>query len=382
MSRGDVKTLAGKRSPILYLVAGVVTGLILMAVAYRVFLTIPVNIDGRDARLVVGTRVADLYADGKVHGRRGDLVAAKDHSVLKAGGGEAPYLLVNGKHAASDDQLYASDVVKSMNGSDTVEPLATRDEDVPPPVRYEGTGPLETVVTEGRPGVREVTYGTISKQVVRGRITLEPVAKLVKREVPAPGAKVVALTFDDGPWPGQTEAVLAILQKYGIKATFFEIGAQARGRPKLTKMLADAGMMLGNHSETHPNLARCTPDRVARELEQAEANIERASGQHPRYFRPPGGNVSPAVWAEVKKMDLRLVQWDIDTADWRKPAPATIVSRVLNGIRPGSVVLMHDGGGDRSNTIKALPAIIEGLKARGYQFVTLDGIANLPTRMG
>jgi peptidoglycan/xylan/chitin deacetylase (PgdA/CDA1 family) len=362
--------------------AGIVTAVVLMTFAYRVFLTIPLKIDGSDARLNVGTHVSDLRRDGRLHGVRGNLVAVKDHKVLRAGGGGAPYALVNGKIASDDQQLYASDVIQSMNGTDAVEPIAKRTEPVPAPTQYQGSGPLETVLNVGKSGTREVEYGTLSKQVVSAHVVLAPVARVIERSAPRSGAKVVALTFDDGPWPGQTEAVLKILQKYGIKATFFEIGAQAKGRPKLSKMIADAGMLLGNHSETHPNLSKCSPDRVAREMVQAEANIERASGQHPRYFRPPGGDLSATVWGQAKKMDLKVVNWDIDTRDWSKPGVPTIVSRVLNGIRPGSVVLMHDGGGDRSQTIKALPTIIEGLKKMGYSFVTLDGIAELPSRMG
>ncbi len=371
-----------KRPSLAYIAGGIVAGLVVMAVAYRVFLTIPVKIDASDRRLMVGTRVSELFKDGLVHGDRGNLVAAKDRRILKRGGGDEPFVLVNGKRAANDVQLYASDVVKSMNGLDVVEPLAKRLETVTAPVRYEGSGQLETIVSEGHAGRVEVTYGTLSKQVVARRVVQEAVAQVVRREQPKSGSMVIALTFDDGPWPGQTEAILKILKRYGVKATFFEIGAQARGRPQLSKMLADAGMLVENHSQSHPDLSKYSADRIQSELAQAQTNIEKATGKRPRYFRPPGGATSPAVRSVAKKLGLRIVDWDIDTRDWRKPPAAAIVSLVLSRAKPGAVVLMHDGGGDRSHTIEALPKIIEGLKAKGYQFVTLDGIADLPQGLG
>jgi peptidoglycan-N-acetylglucosamine deacetylase len=382
MSVTKVGTKAGKRTPGVYAVAGILAALVLMGIAYRVFLTIPVTIDGVDVRLIAGTRVSDLVTGKRVHGHPGNLVSAKDRRILKLGAGESPFVAVNGSRASADMRLNAADVVKSMNGSDTVEPIAKRTEPIPAPVHYEGHGVLESVLVTGVPGVAEVSFGSLSKQIVGRRTLQEPVAQLVRRQEPTSGAKVVALTFDDGPWPGSTEAILSILQKYGIKATFFEIGAQAKGRPQLSKKIADAGMMLGNHTEDHLNLKHLDAAHVAREIQQAETNIEKASGQRPKYFRPPGGNVSPDMWPVLSSLGMKMAMWDIDTNDWRKPAPSVIAQRVLGGVRPGSVVLMHDGGGDRKNTVAALPTIIEGLKKMGYQFVTLDGIANLPQKMG
>jgi peptidoglycan-N-acetylglucosamine deacetylase len=382
MSWKNVSARAGKRWPATYLVAGLATGLALLWLVYRVFLTIPVSIDGTEMRLMAGTTVADLFSSGRVHGKHGDLVAAGNHRILKRGAGEAPYLVVGGKRVSAEDRLYASDVVRTMNGSDTLEPVVKRMEPLPAPVRYEGHGSLESVVSSGAPGLQEVTFGVLSKQVVSKRVVRAPVSQLVRRAEPGAGGKVVALTFDDGPWPGQTEAILKILQKYQIKATFFEIGAQAKGRPGLSKMLADAGMQMGNHTEDHLNLKHLDAAHVAREIQQGEANIAKASGQQPRFFRPPGGNINPSMWPVLSQLNTKMVMWDIDTEDWKKPPPATIVSRVLGGVRPGAVVLMHDGGGDRSHTIAALPTIIEKLKALGYQFVTLDALSTLPQKMG
>ena len=194
--------------------------------------------------------------------------------------------------------------------------------------------------------------------------------------------KVIALTFDDGPSPGQTQAVLRILKKYEVVATFFEIGEEARAHPELSRMTASAGMLVGNHSETHPNLKHLSAKAVASQVERAQKDITKASGKRPTYFRPPGGNVPKSLYPVLAKNHLKWVQWDIDTNDWKRPPASQIVSRVMRQAKPGAVVLMHEGGGDRSHTIKALPTIIKKLRAEGYQFVTLDALKRLPHTMG
>lgn len=374
---------AGKNTPLILLIAGIASGIVLMSVAYTVFLTVQVTIDGERVRLAAGTTVGKLFEDGRVHGRNGDLVAVNDHKVLQPGRGEKPFVLINGRRAAATQVLEADDVIRARDGSNTIEPLASREETIEPPIEYEGKGPLQSVVASGVPGIRKVTFGSLSKQVVSSAVVKEPVPKLVRRERPSPGAKIVALTFDDGPWPGTTEEILGILQRYEVRATFFVIGAQAKGRPQIVKKLTEAGMEIANHSQNHPIMKDSTPaGTVVKQIERCSASIEAACGQTPRYFRPPGGSISSHMFPVLERHDMKLVNWDVDTMDWKKPSPDTIVRRVMDNVRPGSVVLMHDGGGDRRNTVKALPTMIERLKAAGYEIVTLDAIADLPEHLG
>jgi chitin deacetylase len=219
--------------------------------------------------------------------------------------------------------------------------------------------------------------------VVSSGVAKAPVTRVTRRSQAGPGAKLIALTFDDGPWPGQTRAVLKILVANNVRATFFEIGSQARARPNLSLAVTRAGMLIGNHTETHNLRPRSlTTAQVAAEISVAEKNITAASGQRPRFFRPPGGIVVPAMFPVLKKLGLRWLEWSIDTDDWQRPPAKTIVARVMRHARPGAVVLMHDGGGDRSHTIAALPVIIAKLKAKGYVFVTLDALRKLPHVMG
>lgn len=353
------------------------------AVLYLTVFTVSLKVDGRPVRLPARSSVSDLFSRGLVDRKPGNLVSAKDHHVLRAGGGDKPYVSANGVRLVAESPLQRSADLLSFNGANVVEPTRTSTEPIRVPTRYEGSGPLESVVQAGSPGVREVKVGAISNQVVSRRQKVAPVARIIRRDVPYAGAKLVALTFDDGPWPGSTTAILKILQQNGVKATFFEIGRQARQMPALSRSLAQAGMEIGNHSETHPlNLGHLSAAGVANEIKQAQYDISRASGQKPKFFRPPGGNTTAAMYPVLSKLGLRWVQWDVDTDDWKKPSAGNIVSRVLRNVRPGSVVLMHDGGGDRSHTVAALPQIIQKLKAMGYTFVTIDALPSVPHRMG
>jgi peptidoglycan/xylan/chitin deacetylase (PgdA/CDA1 family) len=353
------------------------------ALLYFTVLTVAVSVDGKNVRLKAGSTVSDLFAKDLIHRAKGDLVSAKKARVLQPGGGKGPYLTRDGEILAGQDRLGGSWVLVSHDGQDVVEPTRVTTESIPVPTRYEGSGTIENVVKDGTPGVREVTTGAISGEVAGKREVLPPVAKIVRRQEAVAGAKVVALTFDDGPSPLYTRKILSILKKYGIKATFFEIGRSARAYPSLSRELAKAGMEMANHTETHPlNLGKLSAKAVSSQITMAQYDIKKASGQAPRFFRPPGGNTTSSMYGPLDKLGLGWVQWDIDTEDWQRPPADKIVSRVVSRARPGSVVLMHDGGGDRSHTVEALPKIIERLQAKGYGFVTVSQLGKVPHRMG
>ncbi|MDR3686216.1 MAG: polysaccharide deacetylase family protein [Coriobacteriia bacterium] len=380
------KSAKSSRSWLVWVAGGAGLGVAVVAIAAVVYLTVftvSLSVDGKSVRLPAGSTVATLYAKGIVDRKPGNLVSAKNHHVLRLGAGDPPRVSASGVILLASSPLRSSAVLVSSNGADVVEPTHVTTVAIAPPTRYEGTGPIETVIQTGTPGVQEIKVGDISNQVVSKKQKVAPTAKIVARQEPTKGAKIVALTFDDGPWPGSTRAILKILQANGIKATFFEIGQQAKGMPDLSRDVADAGMELGNHSETHPlNLGRLSAAGVSDEITMAQYSISKASGQTPTVFRPPGGNTTPAMYPVLAKLKLRWVQWDIDTDDWQKPPAATIVSRVVRNVRPGAVVLMHDGGGNRSHTVAALPQIIAQLKAMGYSFVTISQLSTLPHTMG
>lgn len=199
----------------------------------------------------------------------------------------------------------------------------------------------------------------------------EPGASQVRRG-PAGAGKRVALTFDDGPG-ALTGSFLKVLAREDVPATFFVVGRGLAGREATVRRTLAAGHDVGNHSFTHANL-KAADDAVADELSRTQDAIRGATGYTPCLFRPPFGVSNRALVALAGNQGLTSVLWSVYPQDTRRPAAKTIRRRVLDAVRPGSIVLLHDGGGDRSQTLAALPGIIRSLKSRGYTFVTLTDL--------
>ena len=176
--------------------------------------------------------------------------------------------------------------------------------------------------------------------------------------------KVVALTFDDGP-SSYTEGFLDLLGNKHVKATFFEIGQEVPGRAQVMGRILRDGSEIANHT-THHGLYPGYWDLAA-----TNALIRNATHFQPCLFRPPAGAVNSAVVAAAARAGMKTVLWDVDPGDWAKPGGGAIHSRVVGAVRPGSIVVMHDGGGNRSGTLAALPSIIDTLRGRGYRFATV-----------
>ncbi|HMJ02211.1 MAG TPA: polysaccharide deacetylase family protein [Conexibacter sp.] len=191
--------------------------------------------------------------------------------------------------------------------------------------------------------------------------------------------RVVALTFDDGP-SSYTAPVLDVLRRERVPATFFLIGQQVSSGAALVKRMLTEGHMVAGHSWNHANLS--SGGLLASGQISSTANaIQRASGFRPCLWRAPYGAVSPGLIGVARGLGETTVQWDVDTNDWMLPGSGTIASRAL-GARSGSIVLMHDGGGSRSQTLAALPTIIRGLRSRGYGFVTVTDLLRASMRFG
>jgi peptidoglycan-N-acetylglucosamine deacetylase len=183
-------------------------------------------------------------------------------------------------------------------------------------------------------------------------------------------ARDVALTFDDGPGP-YTPGVLSALERAHVPGTFFAIGKMERYFGASTIREIRDGDVVGDHTETHPELARLSAHEQHEELFEQLARIELLGGPRPRLFRPPYGSFNATTMRELHALHLLMVLWSVDTGDYLQPGVPEIVRRVLAGARPGAIFLMHDGGGDRSQTIAALPTIIRELRARGFHLVTV-----------
>jgi len=180
----------------------------------------------------------------------------------------------------------------------------------------------------------------------------------------------VALTFDDGPGP-YTPQVLSVLERFHVRATFFVIGEMLRYfSASVVREIRD-GDVIGDHTETHPQLAKLSAHDQYEQLFEQIARIELLDGPRPRLFRPPYGSFDATTMRELHHLRLLMVLWSADTDDYLRPGVATIVQRALAAAHPGSIILMHDAGGDRTETIEALPSIIRGLRARGLNIVTV-----------
>jgi peptidoglycan-N-acetylglucosamine deacetylase len=180
----------------------------------------------------------------------------------------------------------------------------------------------------------------------------------------------IALSFDDGPGP-YTPGVLSVLERFHVPGTFFAIGKMERYFSASTSREIRDGDVVGDHTENHPAMAQLSAHEQHEELFEQIARIELLEGPRPRLFRPPYGSFNATTMRELKALHLLMVLWSVDASDYLQPGVPQIVQRVLAGARPGAIVLMHDGGGDRSQTIAALPTIIRELRARGFHLVTV-----------
>lgn len=174
----------------------------------------------------------------------------------------------------------------------------------------------------------------------------------------------VALTFDDGPSLRQTPAILAILNRLGVTATFFEEGRHVAGGEALMRQILASGDEIGNHSFDHPKYPGYG------ELASTQRRIRAATGFTPCLFRPPYGLIDAKVAAAARRTHLEIVLWDVDSRDDKHPGVATIHSNAVGLPQAGSIVLMHDGG-HHPQTVRALPGVIRGLRSRGFRFVTV-----------
>ncbi|MYW01940.1 polysaccharide deacetylase family protein [Streptomyces sp. SID3343] len=187
----------------------------------------------------------------------------------------------------------------------------------------------------------------------------------------ATGGRTVALTFDDGPSPQWTPQVLALLKQYDAHATFCMLGPNAKANPNLVKEVVAAGDRLCDHSVTHDEgIAKRPLARIRYEIATAHDQIVAASGSGAAvsWFRAPGGDWSPQVRATAAGFGMRSLDWSVDTRDWERPGTEKILANAKKELKPGGIILMHDAGGERSQTLAALKQLLPWLVQKGYTF--------------
>ncbi|MFC5526212.1 glycosyltransferase [Rhodanobacter ginsengisoli] len=255
-------------------------------------------------------------------------------------------------------------------------------------IDIEGQGEVLEIASSPSPGARTVTLDKDDGSIDDESYGSLPTSYVIQRAGTLPHK--IALTFDDGPDAEWTPQILDILKAKHVPATFFIIGSSAEMSPRLVQREVDEGDDVGNHTFTHPNLGESPPGIVSLELNATQRLFEALTGRSMRLFRAPYfGDAEPTTADELvpieiaQKMGYISVGLHIDPDDWQRPGTDQIVNSVLTEIatanpdRKGQVVLLHDGGGDRSQTVAALPRIIDGLRAEGYEFVTVSTLAGL-----
>jgi peptidoglycan/xylan/chitin deacetylase (PgdA/CDA1 family)/sulfur carrier protein ThiS len=268
---------------------------------------------------------------------------------------------VDGRPAAPGRVLLDGDRISVVDGQDRTEELSRSI------VRLRSGIPGDPQFTVARaPGEELIVRGSVSHELVSTRFRVLGTAR---------PERAVALTFDDGPSPVYTPRILRTLRRLHAHATFFVIGYLARAYPAIVREEHRLGMAVGNHTYNHPEVPPFAqlPRVLIRDEIWITASVLARLGVHTDLFRPPAGSTSPAVERVASKLGERVVLWSVDPADWAPTATArAIAARVLAAVHPGSIVVLHDGGGNRSATLAALPLIVHGIRQRRLRLVTLD----------
>lgn len=196
-----------------------------------------------------------------------------------------------------------------------------------------------------------------------------------QREIPVycvdTSKKQVAISFDAAWGNEQTEKLLDILDKYKVKATFFLVGDWVDNFPDSVTDIAKRGHDIGNHSNTHPYMTKLSTADMSGQIQACNEKVKKLTGKSPTLFRAPYGDYNNDVVKTVKSLNMYCIQWDVDSLDWKDPTPEQITNKVVGKIKNGSIVLMHNGA---KNTPEALPKVIEGIKAKGFEIVPVSQI--------
>lgn len=285
---------------------------------------------------------------------RGNLVGVRGDVIMRQAGGP-PRPFMGGALLPASYVLHRGNRVHLLPGEDRIEPSR------------------EVAVTCPRGKDTEHFVRYVEGGVSGRRTELE--TALVQRQPPPPR---IALTFDDGPSPVWTPRILDLLVRHGARATFFVAGNCAKVWPELVAREVAEGHEVACHSYSHPSFVKLNDAGINAQMSRFEAVVlPLLGGRKVCWFRPPYGAINARVRSVVTHRGYRVVLWDVDTRDWTRPAAAVIANRILSGAKDSKIVLLHDGGGDRSRTADALATVLPRLAAEGVQMVTLSQLKGL-----
>lgn len=324
--------------------------------------------------------VGGLLDNNVVSVTPGNYVAV-DGSTIRQGEGTRCTAKVNGND--TDDMgmhLNGGDKIEISNGTDITEPYTDSEpQTLPHKTELKGVGAVHLYSNNAQDG-EQVTRTGKESGITATVTTKEPIDNIVQYyNVNSNGDKVIALTFDDGPWDKQTDEILDILEQNDAKATFFTVGQRISGHEKELQRAASMGCEIGTHTWDHAegsgegvSLIKMSTDERKQEVQKGLEAIKNATGQEAStIFRCPGGNFDTSVATDLEGIVTAEIGWNVDTTDWKKPG-ADVIAQRIQSAGPGNIILMHDGGGDRSQTIEGLRQALPKLKEQGYSFITVQ----------
>ncbi len=371
-----------KRGASPVMIVAIVVAVVVLGVAgfflVRSATTKGVTVNGEAHTLARNATPRTLVEEKIVSVTPGNLLAV-DGSLLSKGDGDPCFATADGHPIGVDEEIPPNSTVEVGNGHDVTEEYDEKEETIEP-TRVDGDTSFSAywngaihLLSDGQAGTK------ITKTGKKSNVTVEEVTKPAVDSgyviySAKPQDKVIALTFDDGPWDTTTSAMLDVLEQYNAKATFFVIGNQVEGHEDLLKREAQLGCQICTHTWDHSedNLGKLSATQQVKEVEDGYAAIAKAIGEEPKHImRAPGGNFNGETIDNLWQLVDAEIGWDVDTEDWKRPGSDSIASKITSATS-GNVILMHDGGGDRTQTVEALRQALPQLIEQGYKFVTID----------
>ncbi len=371
------------------IVGSIVTAILLLtALLFWINRPVPITVNGQPAEVRIGSTLREVLHETDVSVEPGNYVTVSGN-VIQANQGRAFNAVVNGQRLTPEEvedlRIQGTEAIEFSDGDDIIEEFNASSENIEPYLRMEGGGySLQYVSQWARMGERQYRTGKVSGETAEV-ITIEPrdciiTCRDLYLEPGDDGVKYVALTFDDGPSDVNTPQYLDILDRYGVKATFYNLGENTQANPNLARDVVARGHQLCNHTMAHNQLTAVDNDTIYREITTSANVIAQVTGIQTTHIRPPYGDFTERSWLASGGAITAAVRWTGDSQDWRytgvddAETVQTIVDNSLLNIHSGSIILMHDGGGGGSQDIAALPKLIERLQADGYTFVTISDL--------
>ena len=360
------------RPLIIFFVAVVFITIVSFALPHVARWPVTITLNGVQTQVSYGTTIGRAAASNMERGQLyGDLLAV-DGSVLRSYGGDAPRFEIGGQEYSLNTPIRSTQSIAVRRGADITESVVEEVIEYDPELITTGEGPFKQVLDPGRVGISIRTFGEISEIEVSVEERVSPRPVEVQFSSFDRRSRVVALTFDDGPHPVHTPALLEVLADEGVVATFFLTGLEVARYPNVARQIAEAGHQIANHSYGHYDYRTLSYADKYLDLQRSQDIIEESTGVRPTWVRPPYGLIDANTFSLYGSQDLMIAHWTLDPIDWRRPGAGVIRSRVVNQIHPGAVVLLHDGGGDREQTVRATRRIIRDLREDGYRFLTVE----------